>query len=103
MTYSNAIDAETPICQYDLDGTCNDVSCQKQHFGKMSLSDDSILRDLARLDGASAEDQDKFLTGLKMLIIDLRTRNVASMSDIATSIAEYRKRFLGDESRVLPL
>ncbi|KAL8738281.1 MAG: hypothetical protein Q9181_000916 [Wetmoreana brouardii] len=38
LTYSNAIDAQQPICPYEIDGRCNDASCVYQHFRGMSLT-----------------------------------------------------------------
>lgn len=38
LTYSNAINPQNPICQYEFGGVCNDESCANQHFHKMGLS-----------------------------------------------------------------
>ncbi|KAL9130422.1 MAG: hypothetical protein Q9217_001389 [Psora testacea] len=112
LTYSHAIDAEVPICPYDLGGTCNDPSCGKQHFRDMGISanmeflrviDDVILRELAKPEGTTPPEQDAFVKGLRELILDLRNRKVGGMSDIASAITMYRKNFLADDSRVLSI
>ncbi len=38
LTYSHAINPELPMCRYELDGVCNDASCQSQHFKSLGLS-----------------------------------------------------------------
>ena len=38
-TYSHAIDPDKPICRYEVTGgTCNDDSCDSQHFKSIGLS-----------------------------------------------------------------
>ena len=38
LTYSHAAKVDPPICRYELDGICNDASCQSQHFKTIGLS-----------------------------------------------------------------
>ncbi|KAL9606295.1 MAG: hypothetical protein Q9179_000515 [Wetmoreana sp. 5 TL-2023] len=45
LTYSNAIDAQQPICPYEIDGRCNDASCVYQHFRGMSLTGALVEQD----------------------------------------------------------
>ena len=71
--------------------------------GLLTASDDVILRELARSEGSSPDKQETFLAGLRELITDLRKRNIGSLTDIASAIIAYRKDFLADEFRVLPL
>ena len=38
LTYSHAIDPDKPICRYEAaGGTCNDGSCNGQHFKNLGL------------------------------------------------------------------
>ena len=66
------------------------------------VSDDAILRELAKAEGSSPEKQEIFLAGLRALVSDLRKRNVGNLTDIASAITTYRKTFLADEFKVLP-
>lgn len=38
LTYSHTINSEIPLCRYELDGVCNDGSCQSQHLRSIGLS-----------------------------------------------------------------
>ncbi len=38
LTYSHAVKSDIPICRYELDGVCNDASCESQHFKTIGLS-----------------------------------------------------------------
>ena len=38
LTYSHTINPEIPLCRYELDGVCNDDSCQSQHLSSIGLS-----------------------------------------------------------------
>ena len=38
LTYSHTINPDSPLCRYDLDGVCNDDSCQSQHLRSVGLS-----------------------------------------------------------------
>ena len=38
LTYSHTINPEIPLCRYELDGVCNDDSCQSQHLRSIGLS-----------------------------------------------------------------
>ena len=67
------------------------------------MIDDVILRELARPEGATPSEQGAFIAGLRELILDLRSRRIGGMSDIAAAITVYRKNFLADDSRVLRL
>lgn len=42
LTYSHTINPEIPLCRYELDGVCNDDSCQSQHLRNIGLSGASI-------------------------------------------------------------
>lgn len=38
LTYSHTINPEIPLCRYELNGVCNDDSCQNQHLRSIVLS-----------------------------------------------------------------
>ena len=38
LTYSHTINPDIPLCRYELDGVCNDDSCQNQHLRSVGLS-----------------------------------------------------------------
>ena len=38
LTYSHTINPDIPLCRYELDGVCNDESCQNQHLRSIGLS-----------------------------------------------------------------
>ncbi|EPS34834.1 hypothetical protein PDE_09798 [Penicillium oxalicum 114-2] len=105
LTYSNDINPMKYLCKYEFaGGVCNDRSCQFQHFRDMSLSDDNILIEMGSVrEGRTKEEKEAYLAGLKGIINDLRRDKVKDFSTVASEIASYRRRFLQDESRVLPL
>ncbi|RLM00852.1 hypothetical protein CFD26_101760 [Aspergillus turcosus] len=105
LTYSHNIDSEKYLCPYEAaGGVCNDRSCDLQHFRDMTLSDDKILVQMGSLrEGKTPEEKDQYIAGLKQIINDMRRDKVKDFSTVATEIAAYRRRFLQDPSRVLPL
>ncbi|KAF1816674.1 hypothetical protein P152DRAFT_388404 [Eremomyces bilateralis CBS 781.70] len=105
LTYSHSIDPNKPICMNDIDGVCTDPKCKKgQHWNKMGLSDDMILVQLGTKNPGQTEDERKKWTeGLKEVVKVLRQRGVNDPELVAKEIANYRRRFLGDETRVLNL
>lgn len=54
-------------------------------------------------EGKTPEERDKYIEGLKEIINDMRRDKVKDFSTVATEIAAYRRRFLQDPSRVVPL
>lgn len=54
-------------------------------------------------EGKTPEEKDQYIAGLKQIINDMRRDKVKDFSIVATEIAAYRRRFLKDPSRVLPL
>ncbi|KAL8873845.1 MAG: hypothetical protein Q9174_000751 [Haloplaca sp. 1 TL-2023] len=103
-TYSNAIDVQKPICPYEIGGRCNDASCDNQHFRSMSLSDDMILVQMGAVpEGLQADQRNNFVVGLRQIIQEIRGRKVKDFKTVASEIAAYRARFLGDGSKMLPL
>ncbi|KAL9585846.1 MAG: hypothetical protein Q9212_001283 [Teloschistes hypoglaucus] len=104
LTYSNAVDVQKPICPYEIGGRCNDTSCKNQHFREMNLSDDMILVQMGTVpEGLSPEQRNAFVVGLRQIIQEIRGRKVKDFKTVASEIAAYRARFLGDESKILPL
>ena len=47
LTFSNKLDPTWPLCNFDLQGKCNDDDCKFQHFVKCKMSQEEILQDLA--------------------------------------------------------
>ncbi|OGM46441.1 hypothetical protein ABOM_004835 [Aspergillus bombycis] len=105
LTYSHNIDPMVYICPFEgAGGVCNDRSCEFQHFRDMTLSDDKILVQMGSLrEGKTPEEKDNYIAGLKNIINDMRRDKVKDFNTVATEIAAYRRRFLQDPSRVLPL
>ncbi|KAJ1710801.1 hypothetical protein NYO67_7006 [Aspergillus flavus] len=105
LTYSHDIDPMVYLCPFEAaGGVCNDRSCEFQHFRDMTLSDDKILVQMGSLrEGKTPEEKDNYITGLKNIINDMRRDKVKDFNTVATEIAAYRRRFLQDPSRVLPL
>jgi hypothetical protein len=68
------------------------------------LTDDKILVQMGSLrEGKTPEEKDQYIAGLKQIINDMRRDKVKDFNTVATEIAAYRRRFLQDPSRVLPL
>lgn len=71
---------------------------------QLTLVDDNILIEMGSVrEGRTKEEKEAYLAGLKGIINDLRRDKVKDFSTVASEIASYRRRFLQDESRVLPL
>lgn len=54
-------------------------------------------------EGKTPEEKDHYIAGLKQIINDMRRDKVKDFNTVATEIAAYRRRFLQDPSRILPL
>ena len=54
-------------------------------------------------EGESPEEKERFLEGLKEMINTMQRDQVKDFSTVASEIAAYRRRFLSDPSRILPL
>ncbi|KAL9596274.1 MAG: hypothetical protein Q9219_005904 [cf. Caloplaca sp. 3 TL-2023] len=69
-----------------------------------NFTDDLILVQMGSVpEGLSAEQKDAFVVGLRQIIQEIRGRKVKDFRTVASEIAAYRARFLGDSSKVLPL
>ncbi|KAF7592636.1 hypothetical protein BBP40_012658 [Aspergillus hancockii] len=92
LTYSHNIDPMVYLCPFEGAG------------GLLTSADDKILVQMGSLrEGKTTEEKDSYITGLKNIINDMRRDKVKDFSTVATEIAAYRRRFLQDPSRVLPL
>lgn len=68
------------------------------------FTDDKILVQMGSLrEGKTSEEKDQYIAGLKQIINDMRRDKVKDFNTVATEIAAYRRRFLHDPTRVLPL
>lgn len=68
------------------------------------FTDDKILVQMGSLrEGKTPEEKDQYIAGLKQIINDMRRDKVKDFNTVATEIAAYRRRFLHDPTRVLPL
>ncbi|KAJ5107767.1 hypothetical protein N7456_004442 [Penicillium angulare] len=105
LTYSHDIDAMKYFCPYELaGGVCNDRSCEFQHFRDINLSDDKILIEMGSVrEGQTEEEKETYIAGLKEIINEMRRDKVKDFNTVASEIVAYRRRFLQDPSRVLPL
>ncbi len=63
-------------------------------------ADDQILVQLGAYEG---ERQAEFMDGLKALLIHFRQRKVRDFQTISQGILDYRARFRGDPSKILPI
>ncbi|KAF9640778.1 hypothetical protein BFW01_g12584 [Lasiodiplodia theobromae] len=78
--------------------TTNDQS----HFRTMGISEDKVLVQLGIVNpGRTPEEQEKWRADLKQVLKGLREQNVKDAESVAAAIANYRREFLQDPSRVL--
>jgi hypothetical protein len=54
-------------------------------------------------EGSTPEEKDHYVAGLKEMVNDLRRDKVKDFNTVAAEIAAYRRRYLQDPSRILPL
>ncbi|RAO68743.1 uncharacterized protein BHQ10_004755 [Talaromyces amestolkiae] len=105
LTYSHQINSQQPFCPYEAaGGVCNDVTCDFQHLRDIVMPDDKILVDMSnQREGKTPEEREAYIEGLKDLINSMQRDQVKDFPTIAGEIAAYRRRFLSDPSRILPL
>ncbi|ORY04190.1 hypothetical protein BCR34DRAFT_491769 [Clohesyomyces aquaticus] len=103
MTYSHQIDMDKPLCQYEaVGGICNDPDCDGQHFRDMGLTGDKILVQLGTANpGKTPEEKQRWNDGLRLVLKELRLRNIKDPNVVAEEIAKYRRQFLHDDTRVV--
>jgi hypothetical protein len=68
-----------------------------------SRLDDGVLTALGSPDEFKGEQRDRFCAGLKEILLSLRVRKIRDFDIIASEIIAHRVKFLGDDSKVLPL
>lgn len=54
-------------------------------------------------EGLSPEQREAFVVGLRQIIQGIRDKKVKDFKTVASEIAAHRVRFLGDDSKILPL
>ncbi|KAF3395975.1 Protein red1 [Penicillium rolfsii] len=70
----------------------------------LTLTEDKILIQLGSVrEGNTEEEKETYLAGLKEIINEMRRDKVKDFNTVASEIVAYRRRFLQDPSRVLPL
>lgn len=70
----------------------------------LTSADDKILIEMGAVrEGQTEEEKETYISGLKEIINEMRRDKVKDFSTVAAEIAAYRRRFLQDPSRVLPL
>ena len=68
------------------------------------LADDKILVQMgSHREGKNKEERERYLSGLKKAVYDMRRDQVKDFPKVAAGIAAYRRRYLEDPSSVLPL
>ncbi|TWU75177.1 hypothetical protein ED733_004495 [Metarhizium rileyi] len=105
ITYSNKIDVKKELCPDELTGQqCpRGNRCMFQHFETMQAPDDQILLQLGAADHYDEDQQQRYIAGLRRLLTEFRTRKVKDFDTISQGIVEFRARFLGDKTKILPL
>ncbi|KAG6101566.1 hypothetical protein E4U30_001732 [Claviceps sp. LM220 group G6] len=119
LTYSNKIDVKKELCPDELASqSCPRGSdCDYQHFenirapvpqlkvGADSLhwTDDQILLQLGAAEPYEGQQREKYISGLKQLLTDYRNQNIRDFQIISQGVLDYRARFLGDKTKILPL
>ncbi|KXT11463.1 hypothetical protein AC579_3300 [Pseudocercospora musae] len=104
LTYSHKIDPEKTLCPFELNGgSCIDKSCTHQHFRSLALSDNELLRLIGteHTPARTSADEKRWKDGLATLVKQLRASNVKDVAAIAHRIAEYRRAFPEDPTRIL--
>lgn len=123
LTFSNRIDSSKPLCRWEFSGgICSDTSCLGQHQRQLEVpggslpqliqglvsnirtTDDEILVELASVvEGSNEEERNNYNRGLRQAIAAMREQGIKDFQTVVAGIASYRRRFLGDETRVLRL
>ncbi|BFZ61593.1 hypothetical protein YB2330_002665 [Saitoella coloradoensis] len=109
-TYSHKIDPKVRMCLYETSGgTCNDDTCESQHFRDINMDDNEILADMIKVvEGDTEEERKAYKTGLHKAVMKIgkKTYKSAGVNEIAETIAEYRKKWFEkkeQQGRVLAL
>jgi hypothetical protein len=65
--------------------------------------DDQILLQLGGYGNFEGEQQQQYISGLRELLTGFRNRKVKDFQTIGDGIVEYRAKFQGDKTKILPL
>ncbi|PWW78934.1 hypothetical protein C7212DRAFT_361780 [Tuber magnatum] len=105
LTYTNRIQPLKQMCMFEFNGgICNDQTCSNQHFRELEVSDADILVELASAkEGKTEAEQALYNQGLREEIEKLKAQGIKDFMTVIAGIVAYRRKFLGDESRVLKL
>ncbi|CAK7232253.1 hypothetical protein SCUCBS95973_008199 [Sporothrix curviconia] len=102
LTYSGKIQDDIALCPTETaDGTCSDAACPFQHFATIVPKDDQILVELGRADDYTGEQKARFVDGLTSLLKKIRDDKERDFNKIAESILDFRRTFLGDDTRIV--
>ncbi|ERT00287.1 hypothetical protein HMPREF1624_03658 [Sporothrix schenckii ATCC 58251] len=102
LTYSGKIQDDIALCPNEFLGDdCSDPLCSFQHIASIVPKDDQILVELGRSDDYTGDQKARFVDGLKNLLKKFRDDHERDFDKIAEGIIDFRRRFLGDDSRVL--
>ncbi|ROV96669.1 hypothetical protein VSDG_05612 [Cytospora chrysosperma] len=105
LTYSNRIDPKREVCPDELDGQdCpRGGACQFQHFQAMAAPDNLIILELGSSEDLMGDQKKNFNNGLRELVASFQKSKVRDFKTIAEGIVEFRRRFLGDSTKILHL
>ncbi|KAG6049750.1 hypothetical protein E4U39_005497 [Claviceps sp. Clav50 group G5] len=105
LTYSNKIDVKKELCPDELASqSCpRGRDCDYQHFETIRAPDDQILLQLGAAEPYEGQQREKYISGLKQLLTDYRNQNIRDFQIISQGVLDYRARFLGDKTKILPL
>lgn len=65
--------------------------------------DEQILVELAANEGTTEEEKERFSAGLRDTILQLKQQGIKDFTTVAQGIATFRRKFFGDETRVIKL
>lgn len=130
MTFSHQIDPHNPLCATEaLGAVCNDEHCHDQHFRSMHITGvlfnplhltcawrlgcdtdattyigEQLLVELGTANpGKTPEERQQWNDGLRSVLKVLRQKNSKDPHSIAMEIANFRRQFLKDDTRVVNL
>ncbi|KAI5795950.1 hypothetical protein FPQ18DRAFT_144791 [Pyronema domesticum] len=104
LRYSSRLDENKMMCRWELSsGVCNDNTCRDQHFREIVMQDDEILMELAENEGTNKDEEDEYAEGLRNTIMSFKETGVIDFAQVAMGISAFRRRFFGDETRIVKL
>jgi hypothetical protein len=68
-----------------------------------TMADDQILLQLGAYSDCEESKKQEYIAGLRQLLTDFRNQKVKDFDTISQGIIEYRAKFHGDYSKILPL